>query len=221
MKLALAAICAGQPAPFRGDEHSAFAKQPVVGPVRINAEGIVGDTQADRKHHGGPHMAVHLYPRAHHAWWETELGGHELLAQPGAFGSNLAVDGVTEQDVLLGDRFRLGSALLEVSQPRLPCWKIEHRFGRKGMVATIIKTARCGWYFRVIEEGIAQAGDFLERTETGRTPWTVAVVFSEIANPKAATTPERLQAMADCELLSPSWRAGAGMRLEATTSGSR
>ncbi|MCL4673454.1 MAG: MOSC domain-containing protein [Sphingomonadaceae bacterium] len=218
MSPVVTAICAGRPAPFRGDEQSAFAKQPVAGPVQIHAEGIDGDTQVDRVHHGGPHMAVHLYPRAHHAWWDTELGGHDLLAMPGAFGTNLAVDGLTEQDVLLGDRFRLGTALLEVSQPRLPCWKIEHRFGRKGMVASIIRTARCGWYFRVIEEGIAQAGDLLERTETGRTPWTVAEVFSEIANPKSATTPERLQAMAQCELLSPSWRAGARMRLEATGS---
>ncbi|WP_324260920.1 MOSC domain-containing protein [Altererythrobacter sp. H2] len=205
----VSAICIGQPRPFRGEEQSAFAKQPVDGPVTFGPEGILGDAQADRKHHGGPHMAVHLYPLAHHAFWETELGGHELLAEPGAFGSNLAVDTITETEVMLGDRFRLGTALLEVSQPRLPCWKIEHRFGCKGMVRTIIRTARCGWYFRVIEQGMAQAGDSLERIETGCTPWTVAEVFAEIANPKAGTTSTRLAAMARSDVLSPSWREAA------------
>ena len=216
MKLTLSAICTGQPRPFRGEERSAFAKQPVEGPVHISTDGVLGDTQVDRLHHGGPHMAVHLYPLAHHAFWEEELGGHHLLALHGAFGSNLSVADVTEQQVFLGDRFRLGTALLEVSQPRLPCWKIEHRFARKAMVATIIKSARCGWYFRVIETGTAQAGMALERVETGRTAWTVAEVFSEIANPKAATTAARLRAMADCELLSPSWRAGANQKAAAS-----
>lgn len=215
MKLNLEAICTGRPRPFRGDEQSAFAKEPVHGTVAIHAEGIEGDTQVDRKHHGGPHMAVHLYPLSHHAFWSRELGGHDLLALPGAFGSNLSVGGVTEQEVLLGDRFLLGSALIEISQPRLPCWKIEHRFGRKGMVATIIQTARCGWYFRVIEAGEAQAGDILERVETGRTGWTIAEVFSEIANPKAATEAGRLEAMATCDILSPSWREGARKKAEA------
>lgn len=215
MKLEVLAICTGQPRPFRGDEQSAFAKEPVRGPVAFRGQGIAGDTQVDRKHHGGPHMAVHLYPLAHHDFWNAELGGHQLLALPGAFGSNLSVGGATELDVHLGDRFRIGSALVEISQPRLPCWKIEHRFGRKGMVATIIQTARCGWYFRVVEEGIAQAGDALERVETGRTPWTMAEVFSEIANPRAETTKHRLEAMAACELLSPSWRGGAQQKAAA------
>ncbi|MFN4112990.1 MAG: MOSC domain-containing protein [Sphingomonadaceae bacterium] len=209
------AICIGQPRPYRGEEQSAFAKQPVDGPVIIGADGIEGDTQADRVHHGGPHMAVHLYPLAHHAFWQADLGGHGLLAEPGAFGTNLSVDAITETDVLLGDRFRLGMALLEVSQPRLPCWKIEHRFGCKGMVAKIIRTARCGWYFRIIEPGAAQAGDTLDRLESGRTPWTMAEVFSEIANPKASTTAARLEAMAACEILSPSWREGARQKAAA------
>lgn len=209
------ALLAGQPRPFRGEEQSAFAKQPVTGPVRIHAEGLEGDAQADRKHHGGPDMALHLYPLAHHAFWEAELGGHAMLAQAGAFGGNLAVDGVCENDVMLGDRFRLGSALIEVSQPRMPCWKIEHRFGRPGMVATILRTARCGWYFRVIEEGMAEAGDVLERVETGSAPWTIAELFAEIANPMTPSTSERLGAMAQCALLAAPWRERAGKVLGA------
>ena len=78
-----------------------------------------------------------------------------------------------------------------------------------------MKTARCGWYFRVIEEGTAQAGDMIERVESERTPWTVAEIFSEIAFPKTETTAERLSAMAACELLSPSWREGAAQKAAA------
>lgn len=204
------ALCTGQPRPFRGEELSAFAKQPVAGPVRITSQGLEGDVQADRRHHGGPDMALHLYPLAHHRYWDEELAGHELLAQPGAFGSNLAVDGLTEHDVRLGDRFRLGSALIEISQPRMPCWKIEHRFDRAGMVATIIATARCGWYFRVIEQGSAEAGDMLVLVETDRSPWTIAEVFSELVNPHATSTRARIGAMGGCTLLAPAWRERAG-----------
>lgn len=209
------ALLAGRPQPFRGAELSAFAKAPQPGAVHIGPEGLGGDQQADRKHHGGVQMAVHLYPLDHHDFWRNELGGHELLALPGAFGSNLAVRGIDETAVRIGDRFRLGSALIEVSQPRMPCWKIEHRFGRKGMVAAIIKNARCGWYFRVIEQGAAQAGDTLERVECDRTEWTLAEVFSEIANPEAATSAQRLLAMSACELLAPQWREKARKKAEA------
>ncbi len=209
------ALCTGQPAPFRDGELSAFAKTPVDGPVRITYEGLSGDSQADRKNHGGQQMAVHLYPRSHRAFWRETIGPHALLDEPGAFGTNVAIDGLSEADVMLGDRFRVGSALLEISQPRMPCWKIEHRFGHKGMVAAIIGSARCGWYFRVIEEGEVQAGDMLERVEAQRTDWTVAEVFAELVNPRSATTLERVAAMARCELLSPVWRAGARQKAEA------
>lgn len=209
------ALCTGQPAPFRGEEPSAFVKSPASGPVRITREGLEGDVQVDRKNHGGVHMAVHLYPRSHRAFWRETIGASDLLDDPGAFGTNIAIDGLDENDVMLGDRFRLGTALLEISQPRMPCWKIEHRFGHKGMVAAIIQTGRCGWYFQVIEEGVAEAGDMLERVETNRTDWTLTEIFSELANPKVATTPERMKAMAGCELLSFVWRDGAQKKAEA------
>ncbi len=207
-------ICTGKAVPFRGDEKSAFAKSPVDGPVAITTLGIEGDEQADRKVHGGPHMAVHLYPRDHHVFWREEIGDHGLLGQPGAFGSNLSVAGLTEEQVCIGDRFRLGSALLEISQPRQPCWKIEHRFGLKGMVATILKTGRCGWYLRIIEEGTAQTGDTLEKVGSGVGDWTVARVFTLLwGDPKAASRTE-LQALAELETLTPRLREKAAARLD-------
>jgi MOSC domain-containing protein YiiM len=212
------AICAGQPQLFRDEEKSAISKQPVIGEVSIGIEGLTCDAQADQKNHGGPHMAVHLYPRVHREFWRDSIGAHPLLDAPGAFGTNLAVDTIDERQVFLGDRFLLGTALLEVSQPRMPCWKIERIFDRSGMVAQIIKTGRCGWYFRVIEQGVAQVGDKLERVEDNRSPWSIADICHEIAYPKAKTTAERIAAMAECDLLGPSWRNGAGKKLAALVS---
>ncbi len=174
------AICTGQAQPFRGRGRSAIAKLPLAGKVQITFAGVAGDQQADRAHHGGPDMAIHHYPLDHHAFWRAELGDLPLLDQPGAFGSNLAVAGLAEGDVLLGDRFRLGSALIEACQPRQPCWKIEHRIGAKGMVKTIMQTGRCGWFYRVIEPGEAAAGDTLGLEQRGLAGWSMARLFEAI-----------------------------------------
>ena len=121
MTCEIRAICVGLPKPFNGAELSAIDKQPVDGIAHIRTFGIEGDMVADTKNHGGPDMAVHHYPRDHYAGWNDWLGGHALLSRPAAFGENINAQGITESDVHIGDRFRLGSALLEVSQPRQPC----------------------------------------------------------------------------------------------------
>ncbi len=211
MKFEVNAICAGRAANFRGEETSAIAKQPVAGPVQIGTEGLEVDEQADRSVHGGPEMAVHLYPSDHHAFWREQIGQHTLLSEPGAFGSNLAVSGLTEAQVHIGDQFRFGSALLEVNQPRQPCWKIEHRFGVKKMVAAIIASGRCGWYFRVLEEGTAQAGDTLERVSLGASDWSVEQVFKAIIAGKG--TQDELRELSLLESLSPKVRAKAAAKL--------
>lgn len=155
MKHTIEAICTGTARPFNGAETSAIAKRPREGLVQFLKDGLAPDEQADRRVHGGPDMAVHLYPLDHHGFWREQIGPAALLDEPGAFGSNLAVRGITEDQVHIGDRFKVGTALLEISQPRQPCWKIEHRFSAhcdaKGMVSTIVRTGRSGWYFRVIE----------------------------------------------------------------------
>lgn len=188
MKHTLEAICTGTARPFNGAEASAIAKYPREGTVQFLEDGLAPDEQADRRVHGGPDMAVHLYPLDHHDYWREELGALDILDSPGAFGSNLAVRGMTENDVHIGDTFRVGSSatgtLLQISQPRKPCWKIEHRFGQKGMVAKIVKSARSGWYFRVLELGEAQAGDAIERVELGDTDWSVARAFNTLMTGK-------------------------------------
>jgi MOSC domain-containing protein YiiM len=211
MKVELEAICTGTARPFNGAETSAIAKRPREGLVQVLDEGLAPDEQADRRVHGGPEMALHLYPLDHHAFWREQLGDSELLNEPGAFGSNLAVRGLTESEVHIGDRFRLGSALVEVSQPRQPCWKIEHRFGHKGMVATIIQTARAGWYYRVLETGEVQAGDMLERVEVGEQDWSIARTFTALI--AGIATRDELEALAAMERLTPRLRDKARAKL--------
>jgi MOSC domain-containing protein YiiM len=207
----ITAVCAGTARPFNGAELSAIRKRPQEGPLQIHAEGLAPDEQADRTVHGGPEMALHLYPLDHHDWWRGEIGASPLLDEPGGFGSNLAVTGLTEDHVHIGDRFACGNALIEVSQPRQPCWKIEHRFGHKGMVAKIIESGRCGWYFRVIEPGEVQAGDSLERVSAGAADWSVARVFRALVAGKAS--PQELAELAALDPLTPRLRARAAARL--------
>ena len=201
------AVCTGTARPFNGAELSAIAKRPREGAVQVLSEGLAPDEQADRRVHGGPEMALHLYPLDHHAWWRERIGDHPALDEPGGFGSNLAVTGLTEDMVHIGDRFRLGTALIEVSQPRQPCWKVEHRFGHKGMVAAIVQSGRSGWYFRVLEAGEVAAGDVLERVAIGAPDWSVARVFAAMMTGKA--TKAEYADIATLTALNPAWREKA------------
>ncbi|MBX7496446.1 MOSC domain-containing protein [Qipengyuania sp. 6B39] len=214
MTVVVEAICVGLPRPFNGAELSAIAKTPVEGRVAIRSFGIEGDMVADTRHHGGPDMAVHHYPHEHYVGWQDWLGGHDLLGGPAAFGENLMSSGLTENEVLIGDRYRLGTAVLEVSQGRQPCWKIEHHFGRKGIVARILSTHQSGWYYRVVEEGEAQAGDVLERVEAGHEGWSVARVFAALYHPRSACGKAEFEAIADLARLSTVWRDKARARID-------
>ena len=143
----------------RPGSRSAIAKQPVPGPVAVGTEGLHGDEQGDRRVHGGPDKAIHHYPREHYAAWRGEIGAHPLLDGPGAFGENISTTGLVEADLCLGDRLRLGTATVEVSQGRQPCWKLSDRFGVPDMARRVQDSGRSGWYYRVVEPGLVQAGD--------------------------------------------------------------
>lgn len=214
MKRTVEAICTGTARPFNGAETSAIAKRPREGVVQIFEDGFAPDEQADRRVHGGPDKAVHLYPLDHHAFWRGELSDEaalKLLDEPGAFGSNLAVSDLSEEDVHIGDRFRIGTALLEINQPRQPCWKVDHRFGVKGMTAKIVKTGRCGWYFRVLEIGDCQAGDTFERVELGHQEWTVARTFAAMIAGQASR--EDYAHLAELERLAERMRTRAASKM--------
>ncbi len=138
---------------------SAIDKHKVAGALAAGPLGLDGDEQADRKHHGGLDKAIHAYAVTHLSGWADELPAQAERFRPGAFGENLVIGGASEADVCLGDRWRIGSALVEVSQGRQPCWKLNLRFDVADMARRVQESGRTGWYFRVIEPGLIAAGD--------------------------------------------------------------
>ncbi|MES5815219.1 MOSC domain-containing protein [Pseudoxanthomonas sp. Soil82] len=187
----------------RPGSRSAIDKRAVEGPVRIGPEGLSGDEQGDRRVHGGPDKAIHHYPRDHYASWRGEVGAHALLQAAGAFGENISTSGIIEADVCLGDRLRLGSALVEVSQARQPCWKLSDRFGIADMARRVQDTGRSGWYYRVLETGAVQAGDTLVLVDRPHPDWPLPRL-SELLYRLTLDREELLGALA--LPLVPSWR---------------
>ncbi|MDT3717485.1 MOSC domain-containing protein [Pseudomonas soli] len=168
----LDSLLTGSARPFtRPGSLSAIDKQPRQGPLQVTLLGIVGDEQGDLRVHGGVEKAIHHYPRDHYTDWVAELGEHPLLTRPGAFGENFSSSGWRETDVCLGDRIRVGTALLEVSQGRMPCWKLNDRFDVAQMALRVQQSGRTGWYYRVLEEGEVQAGDALQLVERPYGQW--------------------------------------------------
>jgi len=209
MSYAIDAVLTGKARAFRGDEASAIAKTPVDGALRVGLLGIDGDEQADLTVHGGVDKAIHHYPRDHYGWWAGELGDHALLEAPGAFGENISTEGLIESEACIGDRYRLGSALVEISQGRQPCWKLGHRFGVATVPATVVATRRSGWYYRVIEEGAVAAGDALALVERPLPEWSVDRVFHLLIGGAGKREPEALRALAAMDALATTWRARA------------
>ncbi len=146
-------------------------KEPVAGRVAIVGDNLVGDRQADLTVHGGRDKAVYGYPTEHYAWWRTQLPDVELPW--GAFGENLSVAGLIETHVHIGDRFRIGTAELMVTQPRMPCFKLGIRFDRPTLVKEFLRSERSGFYFAVVRAGEVGAGDVIERVHEEPTSMTV------------------------------------------------
>lgn len=200
------AVLTGRIARFTDDgATSAIAKALVTGARTVGFFGIEGDQQADLTVHGGRDKAVHHYPRDHYDWWSDQLGANPLLEQAGAFGENISTRGLTEDDVCIGDRFRLGSALVEVCQGRQPCWKQAHRLSDKRVVSIMVKTGRAGWYYRVLEEGSVAPGDALVPVERLHPEWTVARVTGIVVAGRERDA-ETLRELARLPELADGWR---------------
>jgi MOSC domain-containing protein YiiM len=146
---------------FRGETvTTGIFKKPVAGRVRAAGVNLEGDGQADRTVHGGPDKAVYAYPAEHYPYWQEELG-RDLPW--GAFGENLTVEGMPlENEAGIGDRLRIGSAELVVTQPRLPCFKLGIRFDDEAMVRRFVAAGRTGYYLRIATEGYLATGDRIE-----------------------------------------------------------
>lgn len=138
---------------------SGFVKHRVEGPVAVGRLGLAGDEQADSTVHGGPEKAVYAYPQAHHDAWAAEFPEHRALFVAGRVGENLTIDGWTEADLCVGDIHAIGSARLQVCQPRQPCAKFALRFADNRLPKAMVRNGRAGWYYRVIEEGVINPGE--------------------------------------------------------------
>jgi MOSC domain-containing protein YiiM len=150
---------------MRNDEpvSTGIFKEPVSGRVMLRTLNLDGDRQADLTVHGGPEKAVYVYPAEHYAFWKQELPEMEL---PWAmFGENFTTEGMFETEINVGDRFRIGSAEVMVTQPRMPCYKLGIRFGRTDIIKRFLASERTGFYFSVLKEGEVSAGDEIEVLE--------------------------------------------------------
>ncbi|MDQ7978987.1 MOSC domain-containing protein [Paraburkholderia sp. SARCC-3016] len=222
------ALLMGKVAPL-GDsgKRSAIDKHPVTGRVRLDETGLDGDEQADSTHHGGVEKALHHYPFDHYATWRTEwrqrsnsvdsdvsataAPGVARLASRGAFGENISTLGMNEANVCVGDVYRIGDAIVQLSQPRQPCWKLNLRFSRDDMSRRVQQTLRTGWYYRVLEAGEIGAGDRIERLARVHPQWTVERLLHVLYVDRDDRT--ALEQMANLDALTPSWRATAAKRL--------
>lgn len=177
-------------------------KEPVTGPVAMHFTGLTGDGQADLVNHGGPDKAVNVYAIEHYPYWRDKLNIPALTN--GGFGENFTTEGLLETELCIGDTFTLGDAIVQVSQPRQPCWKLAMKWHIKDLALQVEQTGKTGWYFRVLKEGTVTAGDELKLIEHPFPQWTI-----EAANQIMHHRPDDLTAATDlaaCPLLSLSWK---------------
>ncbi len=177
-------------------------KSPVDRPVALRRHNLEGDRQADLSVHGGPTKAVYVYPTRHYDYWRDELRDSELAWA--SFGENFTVDDVDEETVSIGDEYRVGSARVVVTGPRMPCFKLGIRFDRADMVKRFLQSRRTGFYLGVVEEGLVQTGDHLERVAEHADGLRVADVTRLYTTER--TNEELLRKAISVVVLPESWR---------------
>jgi MOSC domain-containing protein YiiM len=208
----IASIHVGKIAPL-GSEGvlSGFVKHAVAGPVRVTPLGILGDEQADPSVHGGPEKAVYGYATSHYTAWRREYPQHSLLLVPGGFGENLAFDDLSESDLCVGDIHGIGSAQLQVCQPRQPCFKLALRFDDKHLPRAMIRNGRAGWYYRVLEPGVINPGDRVTVLDRLNPTFPFTRLVELISRGKASMA--ELEQMRDMPGLAQDWQQRAAEML--------
>lgn len=191
---------------------SGIRKRPVhEAQLKLDLLNLEGDGQADLVSHGGTDKAVYGYPAVHWPYWNAE---HGLSCGAGTFGENLTLDGAVENEVRIGDVYAWGDARLQVSQPRTPCYKLSMHLERDDIAPALVKTARCGWYLRVLESALVPCQEaVLIRVGCDAAAPTVAETFHSHFSPRTST--EELVRLAACPALAEGWRMGFARRLSA------
>jgi MOSC domain-containing protein YiiM len=187
---------------------SAIWKSPVAGRIAARGVNLEGDDQADRKAHGGPDKVVYAYAEEDMQWWEEKLG---RSLQYGEFGENLTTKGIAVNDALVGERWEIGTAVFEVSEPRIPCWRLGVRMNDHGFVRRFTEALRPGTYLRIIVEGTVGAGDEIRIIERPGHDLTIRDIFRIYTRDRGEV--ERLLAI---PRMSASWRGWAQRFLEET-----
>lgn len=190
---------------------SAYRRQPVAGPVPVHALGLDGDQVGNTRVHGGPEKAIYAYPLSGYAAWRAEFPAIADRFAPGAMGENLVVDGLDETTLCLGDIIRCGSATLQIAQIREPCSTFAAALGTTRVLRAMVRSGRCGWYFRVLEGGHIAPGDGHDVIERPHPGWPISR-FTPIAAGKAGRV-EELAELAALPGLSAYWRAKLAHRL--------
>jgi MOSC domain-containing protein YiiM len=176
-------------------------KEPVAGAVRVRTLNLDGDRQADLSVHGGVDKAVYAYPSEHYPFWQRELGRDLKWA---AFGENLTVEGLLEENVSVGDRLEVGTVLFEVTQPRLPCFKLAAKFQLDDIIKRFLESRRSGFYLRVLREGILEAGDAFVLLQSESTRVTIREFVELYINKNPER--EQIERVLSAPGLSASWR---------------
>jgi MOSC domain-containing protein YiiM len=177
-------------------------KEPVTGRVMIRRLNLDGDRQADLSVHGGPSKAVYIYPVEHYGYWREELP--EMKLPWGMFGENLTTEGLREDVVSIGDRLRIGSAEVIVTEPRMPCYKLGITFGREDIIKRFLRSGRTGFYVAVLQEGEVGAGDTVDLISHDGNNITVADITGLYVREKGNL--DLLHRAARVEALPESWR---------------
>ncbi|PSL18293.1 MOSC domain-containing protein [Shimia abyssi] len=188
---------------WQGKSPSAIQKDAVSGQQVISPAGFSEDAQADLTVHGGEEKAIHHYAQEHYVDWQSE--GHMAAATaPAAFGENITTTGLTEENLCIGDILRLGTATVQISQGRQPCWKLGLHTGNEKMPYIFQKTGRTGWYYRMLETGVAEAGSRITLIERRNPDWNVLRVTR--ARLTRRVSRERAEALAGLAELTSGWR---------------
>ena len=204
----------GKVQPMPGDGRpTAIFKQPLAGRVRVGPEGFEDDDrQADRRVHGGPEKALHHFPLDSHRRLAQAFPEQAAQFGAGAIGENISTEGLDEASVCIGDVYALGSARVQLCQPRSPCWKIDAKFGREGITAHIFEQGMAGWYYRVLAPGMVQAGDAFELLERSDDAPSLAQLWA--LSRQARPPLELLQRAAQAPGLAGNWQRKLNQRLD-------
>jgi MOSC domain-containing protein YiiM len=188
-------------------------KEPVPGRVNVHKLNVDGDQQSDLSVHGGAHKAIYAYPAEHYAYWRKELP--DMRLPWGMFGENFTTEGLLEDAVNVGDRFRIGSVEVMATEPRLPCYKLGLRFARDDIIKRFLASARSGMYFMVLTEGEVESGDPIELVARDACRVTIADICRLYLHEKNDV--EMLRRVVRLEALSESWRDYFRRRVDTRT----